>query len=709
MNQTRRKKTFNPANWLMIHFDRSVSGSAIYQFLVLLTVFVGLYLFWLILAYFIYGNNFALNREIPELEWSIIAQMIDPGNQHMVGTESIAVDWRLRLFALLLTLSGTFAFGGLLISTITNIFEQRVAMVREGLVSYRFSGHIVILGFHDITPGLMIQLLADQRNQPKKIVILTEKNVSEVRRILKSEFTKRQLKRVHILSGERTSTIDLIRAGVKMAEKIYIPGESGESGHDPRNNACLKEISRIIQKSSSKTKTKLPCHVLFDSQSTHLLYQYGNIDLSNETNTGNSITINSFSFYEYWSKKVFTDDQDNPHAYSVLDFEPVTADSDKYVHLIVAGMTRMGFALAVQAARLGHLANHHKRKTRITFIDSNADRESDYFASRYQSFFDAVDVESINLFTGESICKSGTLPFISTELRFVKGHFESPAIRQRLIDWTSDSNALTTLAITFNDSATGMAAGLYLPEEIYKKNLRILIRQDSGHSIVSLLIPDGKAANNKFRNVKIFGMLDNCPGLVSENSYKAMMVNHFYNSGNQLPEKFTEGTLVTMRQQWENLEERHKWSSRHNAETIPVKLRAVGLKENFENKMQKEFSGEIIKQLAELEHARWNVDSLLSGYSPSDTEVQKESIRTANLIWQALKDKEGNFEDEGVKMLKKQHDAFMKDWKRQMIHPCIMPFENLSEYYKETDRRLSKSIPVIESEYYRLISLKQKI
>ncbi|MBK9356577.1 MAG: hypothetical protein IPN08_04160 [Bacteroidales bacterium] len=693
----------------MIRFDRSVSGSPFHQFLVLLTVFVTLYLFWLILAYLIYGCNFALNREIPDLGWSIIAQMIDPGNQHMVGSEAVAIDWRLRLFALLLTLSGTFAFGGLLISTITNIFEQRVAIVREGLVSYRFTGHIVVLGFHDITPGIMIQLLANHGTQAKKFVILTEKNVSEVRKILESGFTKRQLKRVYILAGDRTSSIDLLRAGVRTTETIYIPGESGESDHDPRNNACLKEISRIVRNSPAKTKTKLLCHVLFDSQSTHLLYQYGNIDLSNEKNNGHTITINSFSFCEYWAKKVFTDDQDNPDAYSVPDFEPVSSDSDKYVHLIVAGMTRMGFALAVQAARLGHLANHQKRKTRITLIDSNADRESNYFASRYQSFFDAVDVESINLFTGEINHKRGSLPFINIELRFVKGHFESPAIRQKLLDWTSDTDALTTLAIAFNDPGASMAAGLYLPEEIYGRNTRILIRQNSVHSGVSLLIPDGKTTNNKFRNVKVFGMLDNCPGLVGENSYKAMMVNYFYYSGNQMPGKFTEDLFESILQNWEKLEERHKWSSRHNAESIPVKLRTVGSAGYEEDILKKGFSEEIINKLAEIEHTRWNVDTLLSGYSPAPEEIQEESIRTADLIWKAMKDNEGDFEAEEVKRLKKQHEEYMNGWKRQMIHPCIMPFENLSEYYRETDRRLSKSIPVIESEYSRLVSLKQTI
>jgi len=686
-------------NQLSIWFDAAVSGSVIRQFLLLFGFFIFLYLFWLSMAYIIiHGKTEQINKDIPNPGWSIIAQMIDPGNQHQVGSPNgnvaqNAVHWKVRLFVLLLSLSGTFAFGGLLISTLTNVFEQRVAMVKDGMMSYRFSGHTVILGYHDITKGLVIQLLPERKSKPGKVVVLTEGNIPEIRKVLKSEIPKKQYKRLYLLAGTRTSTSDLIRCGVDQALEIYVLGEQHEPDHDPKSNKCLQEINKIALRSSRKRKERIPCHVLFNAQTTHLLYQYGNIKLANDPEAATAINIQSFSFEEAWAKKVFLDDAGGTEAFPPLDFETISSDSEKYVHLIIAGMTRMGFALAVQAARVAHFANHHRQKTLISFIDAEAERERNYFASRYQPFYDAVDREILNLFTGETTRESGNLPFINIELRFVTGHFESPAVRQKLQLWASDPNALTTLAIAFNNPATNMAAALYLPDELYNRDIRILVKQDYQHSVVSLLSPEAGADKYKFRYVKAFGMCDNCPGLVNPDDFRAKLVNHFYWYGNQLPVQFTPGIFVKIQEQWNGLPERHKWASRNNAESIPVKLRAVGLHQIPEDNLQEQFSPGTIELLAQIEHARWNADTLLSGYYPPSTEVLKNSMDTADAITRAIAE---GADDEQVTRIRKAHETYVKAHKINMVHPCLVPYDQLSEYYKDIDRRLVKSIPIIE-------------
>jgi hypothetical protein len=686
-------------NQLSIWSDAALSGSVIRQFLLLFGFFIFLYLFWLSMAYIIiHGKTEQINKDIPNPGWSIIAQMIDPGNQHQVGSPNgnVAqneVHWKVRLFVLLLSLSGTFAFGGLLISTLTNVFEQRVAMVRDGMMNYRFSGHTVILGYHDISKGLVIQLLPEGKSRSGKVVVLTEGNIPEIRKVLKSEIAKKQYKRLYLLAGTRTSTSDLIRCGVDQAMEIYVLGEQHEPDHDPKSNKCLQEINTIALRSSQKRKERIPCHVLFNSQTTHLLYQYGNIKLTNESEAATAINIQSFSFEESWAKKVFLDDAGCTEAFPPLDFEAISSDSEKYVHLIIAGMTRMGFALAVQAARVAHFANHHRQKTQITFIDAEAERERNYFASRYQSFYASVDKEIINLFTGETTRESGNLPFINIELRFVTGHFESPAVRQNLQLWASDPNALTTLAIAFNNPATNMAAALYLPDELYSRNIRILVKQDYQHSVVSLLSPEAGADKYKFRHVKAFGMCDNCPGLLSPDDFRAKLVNHFYCSGNQLPVQFTPGTFAKMQEKWNCLPERHKWSSRNNAESIPVKLRAIGLHPIPEDHLQVQFSPAVIEFLAQIEKSRWNADALLSGYEPPSPEVLKNSMDTADAITKAITE---GADDEQVNKIEEAHKIYVKVHKINMVHPCLVPYDQLSEYYKDIDRRLVKSIPIIE-------------
>ena len=64
--------------------------------------------------------------------------------------------------------------------------------------------------------------------------------------------------------------------------------------------------------------------------------------------------------------------------YPALDREPITWESDRYVHFVIIGMSRMGVALGVEAAHLLHFPNfcRDKRlKSRITFIDADADKE----------------------------------------------------------------------------------------------------------------------------------------------------------------------------------------------------------------------------------------------------------------------------------------------------------------------------------------------
>ena len=669
------------AGYLTSRFDKSVSGTAARQLFVLFAVFALLYLFWLtVFQVFFSGYKGMVNKEIPETGWSIIAQMIDPGNQHMIGAANangagtVFVDWRLRLLVFLISLSGAFAFGGLLISTISNVFDRRVAIVREGLMSYRYKNHVVILGCNNIVAGLLHQILGAPGFDGSKVVVMTSQNVPELKRIFSSEFSGKEMKRIDILFGDRTSRNDLKRLWVHLSREIFIPGENNEADHDSKNNACVREIESILDFHfpNEYDLNQLDCNVLFDSQTTHAAHQFLNLQRSNPSNKRrNHLNVNSFSFYEKWAQKVFVACKHENTVYPPLDFETISPDSDKFVHIIIAGMTRMGFALGVQAARLGHYANYKRRKTRITFIDSHADRESNYFASRFQRFYDSVDVAYEDVFTGEKLKKQGALPYINIELGFINGHFESPQIRQKLVDWASDRDALTTIAICFNNSATCLAAGMYLPDKVYENKVNVLVQQETGHSILSLLFADDPKVVNRYENVKAFGMVNDCIDLTHHSNFKAMAINYFYSSIS-FPSELSEEDYRKMRSGWNLLKERFKWSSRCNADSFTGKYRAIGAENADINQLASFFADEKnIELLAEMEHARWNVDTLLAGYGPPDEQATDEPGRTANRS-------------------------------KKLVHPCLIPFDQLSGKYKEIDRKLVKCIPIIEKAFNEL-------
>jgi len=703
-------------------FDKFLAGTIIKKLFIFTCIFAFCFFsFWIYCSVFHSNYSGKINKEIEGIPRAIIAQMLDPGNQHMVGQIKLPEQPEtnaqkpensssvkpsdlndkenrgLKIFVLVVSIIGTLIYSGLLISTFLSIFEQRSAIVREGLMNYHHKKHVVIIGNYCITAGLIKQLL---KAGNKKIVLLSSCDAQELRRMLRSKLPAGEMKKIIILYGDRTSSEDLNRLSLPEAKDIFLLGEDDEADHDARNEASLILIETILKEyygNHDSYSKILECNILFESQTTYAAHQIFNFQKLNADGkrVASPVNINAFSFYEKWAQKVFVGCRHENIIYSPLDFEPVSEESDKYVHLIVAGTTRMGYALAVEAARLGHYANFKRKNTRITFIDSDAENEMNFFAGRYQSFFDAIETTFIDLSDNKERVKKGTLPFINITLSFVKSHFENPALRQKLIEWTSDKNALTTIAICYNDSDKNLAAGLYLPVELYNDRVRILVRQDTDHSLLSIMYPDETKVENRFKNVKPFGMRNDCLDLSLHKDLKAKIVHYFYSYNNLLPDDLEKISHV-MDSDWNVLRERFKWSSRYNAESINTKLRAVGIENVSPEEMDSFFGPENIELLAQIEHARWNADTLLAGYFPPDKTIAGLSKKTADEAWAAYLEKDKNDDDEYYKHKKQLHEDSIKGDKKKMIHPCLVSFDNLSEYYKEIDRRLIKCIPLIE-------------
>lgn len=100
-----------------------------------------------------------------------------------------------------------------------------------------------------------------------------------------------------------------------------------------------------------------------------------------------------FNFYEIWARRVLVKcsaESNGTIHYFPLDRGGISENSENYVHLVIIGMTRMGIALAIEAAHIAHFPNFktHRKKTRITFIDREARREMDFFMGRYRHLFD---------------------------------------------------------------------------------------------------------------------------------------------------------------------------------------------------------------------------------------------------------------------------------------------------------------------------------
>lgn len=493
----------------------------------------------------------------PPLLWSIYYHFIDPGNQHMTSTQNG------RGWAGLIAILGVFLLNGLLVSSIIGWIDSRKEKWLKGEVRYkwflRLKKHYVVIGGNDVTVGIVSQILdkikANKVFQPY-ILIQTSRDVESFRRELFSNLTEEQQKLIIIYYGNRTSKEDIKDLVIENAKEVYIIGEDIrtddiESYHDTINMKCLKLISENIQNIEKYNKENpLVCRVMFEYQTSFNILQVTDID-------GKKIDFKPFNYYETWAQNVLIcqelDKKENCKYLPLEGFDGIQVGQDKFVHFIVVGMSRMGLAMAIEAAHLAHYPNFctNKRRTRITLIDASMEQEKHFFMSRFKEMFSLACYRDVTSATEdiyddletypwvnpveEISCKSPYYKndhlgknFIDIEWEFINGSIENPNIQQYFADAASNTTAKLTIAICLPENSRAIAAATYLPDSVYKSDstLQILVYQRLNSDLL-FQINQNKRYNDK---LKAFGMNSLCynSGLVEISEFIAKKVNYAY-------------------------------------------------------------------------------------------------------------------------------------------------------------------------------------
>lgn len=670
-------------------FDRIIYGGAWKQIRFLIFIVVSLIAFSCLGVHWgskhrmapqeevmVIAGDSVTNNSFAESLWNVYNNFVDSGNLVAVNPED-------RLWALIISLIGSVVLGGLLISTLSNIMERRVENCRNGLIHYKLSDHIVIIGADAMLPCLIRQLC--RKEEKSTLVVQTSKDVNEVRMELFSNLTKEEEKRIVLVHAIRDSKEELRLLRVTDAKEVFILGDSGEQDdveyyHDSMNVDCLNLIGELCRE--VKRDKPLKCNVLFEYQSTFAVFQFSDID----KDIKDYIDFCPFNFYETWAQKVFVRNTCSIREidYKPLDYEAITYESEKYVHLVIVGMSRMGTALAVEAAHIAHYPNflrNKNKKTRITFIDEEAMREMNRFKQAYANLFDVSYSTFIDAETGISRTDIPTeeyahlgADFIDIEWQFVQGTIESPEVRKLLTSWCEDANALMTIAVCLNLTHHSISSAVYLPRCVYEKEIPVLVQQRITSAIIEKLSGNQKkekeASNLRFKNLRPFGMLDDCFDLYMADEMYAKRVNAVYEKSKGV-ETLTElPTQEEIDSLWHSKEFKtvKKWSNIYNANAIPTKLRSVGYtKEHWNN--GKDLNEEQVQLLSEVEHNRWNVEELLLGYRPV-TEDEQSAIK----------------QNPALKNLKRD---------KEYAHYDIRPYTDLSEASKAYDIALTRHLLLI--------------
>ena len=560
---------------------------------------------------------------------------------------------------LITAFAGAAAFAGVLISMCGNFIQQRVDKYRKGYVKYKFENHNVILGYNDMVAALVKQIVNDGIERRKeKIVLMTSRDVEAVRELLFTDLDKAERGRLVLVHGSRLSAEDLKNICVSKSKRIYLIGEDDDIDHDTLNINSLEIIAKQIPENK-----KIGCVTYLRNRSTFALFQTS--DIMEEVKK--KIDFYPFNFDEIWARKLFVNCESkiNGINYPSLDRDGIDKDSDKYVHLIIVGMTQMGIMLGMEAAHICHFPNFgtKRRKTKITFIDENADTEMRFVVGANNRFFENCRYKY--RFKNHEVRSNPKNDFLDVMFEFLKGNIGHEWIRSYIEECANNDREILTIASCMDDTAKSLAAGLYLPDAVYDKGLSVdgrkekdevvvLVRQNTSAELLNI-IKKGNAKYRKYRNVYPFGMTNDGCELDEMLTGWAKRVNYLYCVFDDLdgtPSLYPDDAVDD---KWNECSVSDKWSNIYNAMTIPTKLRSVGV--DYKSLTLRNLTEDEIGLLAEVEHNRWNVEKLLMGYRPV-TENESDEIEKSIAEGGSLK----------------------KDYKNRLkAHYDIRPFADLRE------------------------------
>lgn len=628
--------------------------------------------------------------ECSEMFWSVYYHFIDPGNQHM--SDGLTG----RAWAALVAILGVFLLNGLLVSSIIGWIDQRRDKWHEGRIRYkrRYLGKYrfaVVVGANELAASVISNLLTKRcdgeinykcEGNNRYVIVQTSRDVPTVRKELESHLSEQDMCRVIIYQCNRDSVGELQNLHIRYATEIYVLGEStlidgGESFHDSMNMRCVNLLASQLEKSYDERvkefqltgrKIRRTCRVMLEYQTTYSVIQFS--DIMGEVKR--NLEFLPFNRYESWARRVMVDGRASEDTesqsrvqinYTPLDGESgISKDADDHVHFVVIGMSKMGVAMGTQAILQAHYLNYANaelagdddakaaRRTRITFIDAEADKQMSFFKGRYENLFGLMrhrlidttkeDVENESLVNDydnrwtDPMQKDGCpwkhlsrggANFLDLEVEFIKGDVESEGVRS-LLRHISDrdnrwaANSKLTIAICMPETHKAVAAALYMPVCVYKKVQEIWVYQRESADIIMNLMDNG-CNDLRYKRLRPFGMLYGAYMSDRSQYLKAILVNGAYHLDGRTyasvnRDMANERTYDDVLELWATLTIDKQYSNIYFVDAIPQKLRAIA--DNAELNST---------ALAVCEHNRWNVQQLMLGYSPCTKDIDDEFQR----------------------------------------------------------------------------------
>ena len=301
-------------------------------------------------------------------------------------------------------------------------------------------------------------------------------------------------------------------------------------------------------------------------------------------------------------------------------------------------MSRIGIAMAIEAAHLCHYPNFEEKRirTRITFIDANADEEKNFFMGRFKELFE------LSHWRYGNVSKSGVLrwnskdthipvgkdhlggDFLDIEWEFINGGIETSAVQDYILAQATPGTKIT-IAICLPESNRSHAAALYLDKRIYESESvqQVLVYNRHGDAIIRAISDGGTLhpycgklrhyGNSDIEFLKELKQSEEIGARIGER-YEEIRKSHIIPALEKAQMEEKQGGGYNGKSGTSK-----SWSNVYNGNTVWSKLRSISYKDGKLSALE-------IEQLSNVEHNRWNIEQLLMNFRALSVQEQNDII-----------------------------------------------------------------------------------
>lgn len=464
-----------------------------------------------------------------------------------------------------------------------SLFRQE----RTGLRLHRMSGHTILCGLGQKTMRLIEHLRA--RNE--EIVVIDKAPPADLVQDCRRAHA-------HVLAGDATDPDILSIVGVRRAKQVF-----AMCPEDSTNCEIAAQVRRIRSQSHGSTEAQpLSCHVHLGDvdlrSSLQSVFTKGS-DAQRPADKESRVSLQFFDLFDLEARRLLRE-------HLPLDGRGISKEDPHQSHMVILGFGRMGRALAVRAAQVGHFANG--KRLRISVIDRHAERHEAALLFRYPRFREVCDLDFHNL------------------------EAETPEARSLLEQWCCDKETIPSVAVCFDNEPRALEIALQLQMTLGVCQVPIAIRMARQSGLARLLQKDDSRGVDGFSYIRPFGMYEDCchPEFLIEGTEDnlARLIHGDYTQ-KQRQQRASPATNPAMRD-WDDLDEDLRESNRQQAAHIPIKLRAIGC-EAAEladpRPVVGSFEPDEIELLGQMEHARWVAERTLAGwtYAPGPKDPKRKT------------------------------------------------------------------------------------